>query len=228
LKAVYDTYEAEARRCLEANLVAPAHDFNLKCSFLFNVMDTRGAIGVTERAHYFRRMRNIARQISEAYVEQRQRLEYPFLDDEVPVSQKTHQPQPSTEVRQAGPQTFVLEIGSEELPDGDLTSAVKQLRARVPELLESLRLGCGRIEVRGTPRRLAVIVHKLEPRQSDLEMEAKGPPADRAFDPDGNPTKAALGFARSKGIDPADLKIVTVGGGRYVAASVREEGQPAV
>ena len=228
LKAVYDTYEDEARRCLEANLVAPAHDFNLKCSFLFNVMDTRGAIGVTERAHYFRRMRNVARQISEAYVEQRQRLEYPFLDDEIPTNEKIRKPQPATEVRQADAQTFVLEIGSEELPDGDLTSAVKQLRAKVPTLLESLRLAYNRIEVRGTPRRLAVIVHKLEPRQTDLEMEAKGPPADRAFDADGNPTKAALGFARSKGVDPTDLKIITQGGGRYVAALVREEGQSAI
>ncbi len=228
LKAVYDTYEAEARRCLEASLVAPAHDFNLKCSFLFNVMDTRGAIGVTERAHYFRRMRNVARQISEAYVEQRQRLEYPFLDDEIPISEKTHKPQSASEVRQAAAQTFVLEIGSEELPDGDLTSAVKQLRAKVPALLESLRLNYKRIEVRGTPRRLAVIVHKLEPRQTDLEMEAKGPPADRAFDADGNPTKAALGFARSKGVDPSDLKIVTEGKRRYVVALVREEGQPTI
>jgi glycyl-tRNA synthetase len=228
LKAVYDTYENEARRCLEAHLVMPAHDFNLKCSFLFNVMDTRGAIGVTERAHYFGRMRRIARQIAEAYVEQRQRLEYPFLDDEVPVSKKVHQPEPAAEARGAAPQTFVLEIGSEELPDGDLSSAVKQLRASVPQLLEDLRLSYNRVEVRGTPRRLAVIVHQLEPRQSDLEMEAKGPPADRAFDADGNPTKAALGFARSKGIDPAELKIVSEGERRYVAALVREEGQPAV
>src|SRR5215813_9498699 len=61
LKAVYDTYEREAKRCLEAHLVFPAHDYNLKCSHLFNVLDTRGAIGVTERANYFRRMRNVAR-----------------------------------------------------------------------------------------------------------------------------------------------------------------------
>src|SRR5437762_9710576 len=56
LKAVYDTYEREAKRCLEAQLVFPAHDYNLQCSHLFNVLDTRGAIGVTERANYFRRM----------------------------------------------------------------------------------------------------------------------------------------------------------------------------
>ena len=82
LKEVYDSYENEAKRCLEADLVAPAHDFNLKCSFIFNVMDTRGAIGVTERANYFRRMRGVAREVADHYLQQRQRLEYPFLDNE--------------------------------------------------------------------------------------------------------------------------------------------------
>ena len=74
LKAVYDTYEGEARRCLAAELAAPAHDYNLKCSHLFNVLDTRGAIGVTERANYFRRMRNVARDISTLYAAQREQL----------------------------------------------------------------------------------------------------------------------------------------------------------
>ena len=78
LKMIYDTYEREANRCLDAGLVAPAHDYNLKCSQLFNVLDTRGAVGVTERANYFGRMRRVANKVSATYVEQRQRLEYPF------------------------------------------------------------------------------------------------------------------------------------------------------
>ena len=79
LKSIYDTYEREALRCLEAGLVAPAHDYNLKCSQLFNVLDTRGAIGVTERAAYFGRMRRVANKVSTAYVEQRQRLELSLI-----------------------------------------------------------------------------------------------------------------------------------------------------
>ena len=124
------------------------------------------------------------------------------------------------------PQTFVLEIGSEELPVDDLNSAIKQLETLVPELLDNLRLDYGRVEVFGTPRRLAVLVHQLEGRQRDLETEAKGPPADRAFDADGNPTKAAMGFARGKGVSLEDLKIVEDGEKRYVAAVVREMGRP--
>ncbi len=228
LKKIYDLYESEAIQSLDLGLVAPAHDFNLKCSWLFNVLDARGAIGVTERANYFRRMRSVARKVSKAYLEQRQRLEYPFLENEqwqqatAEVVEEFGIPAPFET-----PQTFVLEIGSEELPAEDLSSARRQLRTNVPQFLNELRLGYDRIEVRATPRRLAVIVHQLANYQSDLEMEVKGPPADRAFDSQGQPTKAALGFARSKGLSPSALKIVTEGDRRYVSAIVREEGLPA-
>ena len=56
-----------------------------------------------------------------------------------------------------------------------------------------------------TPRRVVVIAKNVAPRQDDEEFVAKGPPAERAFDADGNPTKAAQGFARGKGVDVADL-----------------------
>ena len=228
IRQVYDTYEREAQRCIDAGLVIPAHDYNLKCSHLFNVLDTRGAIGVTERANYFRRMRNAARQVSELYLAQRQRLEYPFMEawpgEAVEVLPR---PAVQTIADVEGPQTFLLEIGSEELPVGDLAAAMQQLRTAVPEMLDHLRLSYDRIEVEGTPRRLAVLVYRLATRQSDLETEAKGPPADRAFDAGGNPTQAALGFARSRGVDVADLRITEEGDKRYVTAVVREEGRPA-
>jgi glycyl-tRNA synthetase len=228
LRAVYDTYENEVHRCLEAGLVIPAHDYNLKCSHLFNVMDTRGAIGVTERANYFRRMRNLARRVSELYLEQRQRLEYPLLNNER--WQTPALPAPDGERIQLAqieqPQTFLLEIGSEELPARDLETALAHLETAVPAFLADLRLDYERIEIHGTPRRLAVMVHRLAGRQASLETEVKGPPADRAFDADGRPTKAAEGFARSRGVDVADLHIVEEAGRRYAAAVVREEGQP--
>jgi glycyl-tRNA synthetase len=229
LTSIYDTYEKEALRCLEAGLVVPAHDYNLKCSHLFNVLDTRGAIGVTERANYFQRMRKVARQVSEAYIEQRQRLEYPLFD--VPGWQTAavgvEAVKPVITPNET-PQAFALEIGSEELPAGDLSSAINQLRVMVPEFLDKLRLGYERVSVDGTPRRLAVIVDGLQPRQEDLETVAKGPPANRAFDAEGRPTKAAEGFARSRGVSIEALKIVEENGGRYVTAVVREAGRPAV
>lgn len=227
LNQVYDLYESEALQSLEAGLVAPAHDFNLKCSWLFNVLDTRGAVGVTERANYFRRMRSVARKVSEAYLEQRQRLEYPFMDtDQWQTTEMPAAEDPGDLVPYEVSQMFVLEIGSEELPTEDLNSARRQLRAKVPQLLDELRLQYDRVSVKATPRRLAVIVHQLAPYQSDLEMEVKGPPAERAFDSEGKPTKAATGFARSKGVSTSALRIISEGDRRYVVTTVRESGLP--
>jgi glycyl-tRNA synthetase len=227
IRQIYDTYEREAKRCIEAGLVIPAHDYNLKCSHLFNILDTRGAVGVTERANYFRRMRGLARQVSELYVAQRESLGFPLLNGDrepvVPIS-RPQQVEPTTATT---PQTFVLEIGSEELPVSDLDAALKQLATAVPTLLKNARLSYDRIDIDGTPRRLVVQVHGLAGRQPDLESVAKGPPADRAFDADGKPTQAAIGFARGKGVDVADLQIVTEGDKRYISAVVREDGRSA-
>jgi len=66
LRQMYDLFEAEARACLEQGLVLPAHDYVLKCSHTFNVLDTRGAIGVTERQAFFGRMRELSRRVADA------------------------------------------------------------------------------------------------------------------------------------------------------------------
>jgi glycyl-tRNA synthetase len=173
-------------------------------------------------------MRRVARQVAETYLEQRQRLEYPFLDNDQWRSgePKTAEAYPLP-VEYETPQTFVLEIGSEELPVGDLTAAIRQIKVAVPKLFKTLRLEYERIKVQGTPRRVAIIAHKVASHQSDLDTEVKGPPADRAFDADGKPSKAALGFARSKGINPDELRVVVEGDRRYAAAIVREKGRSA-
>ncbi|MEJ2699066.1 MAG: glycine--tRNA ligase subunit alpha, partial [Desulfuromonadales bacterium] len=66
-------------RVAEKNLVFPAYDFVLKSSHAFNLLDARGAISVTERAHYIGRVRNLARLCAEGYVAMRERLGYPLL-----------------------------------------------------------------------------------------------------------------------------------------------------
>jgi glycyl-tRNA synthetase len=102
----------------------------------------------------------------------------------------------------------------------------------VPNLLDELRLTYGKIDIEGTPRRLVVIVDGLCSRQPDLEQVVKGPPANRAYDAYdaatgtvGNPTRAGEGFARSKGVDVADLQVRDMDGGHYVVAVVRQEGR---
>ncbi len=244
MRKLYDLQEAEARACLAQGLVLPAYDYILKCSHTFNILDVRGAIGVTERQAFFARMRDLARKVSELYLEQRQQMEYPFLKESEQAlrqsgTQATSQqggsnnhsvwPNPDSQVpNYQAPNPFLLEIGTEELPVGDLDTALVQLKERVPALLADLRLEHGAVKVYGTPRRLVVTVDELAPRQADLEELVKGPPANRAFDALGQPTKAAEGFARSKGVAVSDLEVREVDGGSYVVAAVRQVGRTAV
>ncbi|BAJ62907.1 glycine--tRNA ligase subunit beta [Anaerolinea thermophila] len=223
---MYNLYEAEANAALEQGLVLPAHDYVLKCSHTFNVLDTRGAVGVTERQALFGRMRDLARRIAVAYVEQRERLGFPWLKEGAVPQADTVSLAVSGTVSQ--PDLFLLEIGTEELPAADLQSALEQLREKVPALLDELRLSHGEVKVMGTPRRLAVLVENLSPAQPDRTTVVKGPPAARAFDAQGQPTKAAEGFARSRGLDVSALKVQEIDGGQYVVAEVFEKGRSAV
>jgi glycyl-tRNA synthetase len=227
LRQMYALFEAEANACLEQGLVLPAHDYVLKCSHTFNVLDTRGAVGVTERQALFGRMRDLSRRIAEAYVDQRQRLEFPWLEEQESKQINAAAAQDPAAPAADAPAPLLFEIGTEELPVADLASAEEQLRARLPVLLNELRLAHGAVQVFATPRRLVVYVEGLDPVQTDLEQLIKGPPAERAFGPDGLPTKAAEGFARSKGIALSDLQVREIDGGRYVAAVVHQKGRPA-
>jgi glycyl-tRNA synthetase len=97
----------------------------------------------------------------------------------------------------------------------------------VPALLKELRLEHGEARVLGTPRRLVVYIRDVASRSKDLEQVVKGPPAARAFDALGQPTQAAEGFARGKGVAVSELEVREMDGGKYVVATVREAGRPA-
>jgi len=227
LYEMYDLYEKEANLALEQGLVLPAHDYILKCSHTFNVLDTRGAVGVTERQALFGRMRELSRRTSEAYIAQREALGFPWLNKPVaasPASISNQQPELPAAAKSAEPADFLLEIGTEELPAADLENAYQQLQNLVPEMLSGLRLEFKDFKVHATPRRLAVHVSQLAGKQVEVTQEIKGPPADRAYDKDGNLTPAALGFARSKGVDAKDLTVKEVDGGKYLTAVVHQPG----
>jgi len=227
LKTVFDTYEREYANALEGDALIAAYDYVLKCSHLFNVLDTRGAIGVTERANYFRRMREMTRTIAKEYVAGREALGHPLMKMAdrwrgAPAQGTGEMPPPPTEAADV-----LIEIGVEEMPADDVTAALEQAKAAAPALFDELRLAHAGLEVYATPRRIVVIAREAAPRQADEESIAKGPPADRAYDADGQPTRAAQGFARGKGVDVADLRVQGIDGGRYVTALVRSEGRPA-
>ena len=225
LRTMYDEFEAEANACLDAGLVFPAHDYILKCSHTFNLLDGRGAVGVTERAALFGRMRELARRVTDLYLEEREEAGFPWrsrwqvaLPEELAV-------EPGTAPSEPAP--FLLEIGTEELPAKDLTSALSQLEQGARTMLEENRLHYQKIKTLGTPRRLVLYVEGLAPAQEERTTLEKGPPVDRAFDADGKPTKAAQGFARSKGVSLDALKQQEIDGGVYVVAEVQESSEPA-
>jgi glycyl-tRNA synthetase len=224
LQLLYDAYEAEARRAIGAGLVQPAYDYVLKCSHVFNLLDARGAVGVTERAALFGRTRQLTADVAAEYLEQRSQAGHPLM------GRFTVPPRRAIESKggraATKPADFVLEVGTEELPPADAAAAMEQLARAVPISLEAARLQHAAVEVLGTPRRLVVFIRDLAPRQADTEARVKGPPADRAYDSEGALAQAGLGFARSKGLDPSDLTVEEMDGGRYVVAVVRQAGHP--
>ncbi|MGI6046234.1 MAG: glycine--tRNA ligase subunit beta [Eggerthellaceae bacterium] len=115
--------------------------------------------------------------------------------------------------------TLAFEIGTEEIPAFDLHSATQQLEALVPKLFDDLRIPHGEVQIYTTPRRLISIVENLGEKTEALDEEFRGPAAKIAFDEDGNPTKAAIGFARGKGLTVDDLELRDVKGTNYVFAT---------
>ena len=123
--------------------------------------------------------------------------------------------------------TFLLEIGTEELPADFVRQALDQLQERVGRDLRDSRLDHGDVQVNGTPRRLVVRVDGLADRQPDLDEERKGPPVAQAFK-DGVPGPAAIGFAKRCSVDPSQLEVRETPKGDCVFASVRTAGQDSV
>ena len=123
--------------------------------------------------------------------------------------------------------TFLLEIGTEELPADFARLALPQLEQRVRSDLAEQRLGHGLIHCTSTPRRLALRVEELPANAADLEEDRKGPPAGQAFK-DGMPTQAAIGFAKRCGIEPAALEVRDTPKGPFVFARVLEQGRSSV
>ena len=82
LLSLFDTFESEAHRLLDVELILPAYDYCLKCSHTFNLLDARKAISVAERTRYIGRIRNIARKVAEKFVAQREKMGYPLMKKE--------------------------------------------------------------------------------------------------------------------------------------------------
>lgn len=120
---------------------------------------------------------------------------------------------------------LIFEIGCEEIPARFMTATLEQIKTTFLGRCKDARITLSAPRMLGTPRRLTMIVDTVQPLQADLEEERTGPPEKAAYR-DGQPTKAAEGFARGQGVSVDDLYLVDTPKGKYLAAKVFEKGLP--
>ena len=121
---------------------------------------------------------------------------------------------------------LLFEIGTEEIPAGFLSKAVVDMEEMIRKALSEKRIAFEGIRCLATPRRLVLHIADLAPKQDDQVVEKMGPAKKAAFDENGQPTKAALGFARGQGLEVSQLETVTTDKGEYLCARKTIAGQP--
>lgn len=120
--------------------------------------------------------------------------------------------------------SLLLEIGTEEIPARFLPSAINMLRDDAISIFNEHSIGFSDVRTYATPRRLVLLTKGMPAMQRDRVKEVFGPPRRAAFDEDGNPTRAAIGFANSQGVEVSDLVIKHRDRGEYIVAVVRQKG----
>jgi glycyl-tRNA synthetase beta chain len=119
---------------------------------------------------------------------------------------------------------FLLEIGVEEMPSAFMGRSLTDLKNIAVQKLQEQRINYASVDTLGTPRRLVLHIKGLEENQDDALTENKGPKKSSAFDPDGSPSKAAMGFARGQGVEVSSLEVREIAGVEYVFAIKKEVG----
>ncbi len=256
---LFERYEAEAKRLIGLRLPVPAYSYVLKCSHAFNILDARGAVSPTERARSFGRMRRLAHQAAELWVQRREEEGFPLgrwqppapaMDEraessgaggggEAPAGGGGDAPAGGGAEAPAGAggggvggehggSVLAFEIGTEEMPAGEVPLAARSVREALRSKLAVTRLTHGDITVQSSPRRIVARVEAVAAKEEDAVETRRGPKRSLAFDAEGRPTPAASGFARANGISVDDLAVVDVNGVQYVAVSRQVAGRPAV
>jgi glycyl-tRNA synthetase beta chain len=123
---------------------------------------------------------------------------------------------------------LLLEIGAEEIPAGFVPQALIDLERIAQRELEASRVDFEGIRTFGTPRRLVLVIEAVSEKQRDEESKKIGPSKQAAFDAKGNPTKAAIGFAKGQSVPVESLTLVQTEKGEYVCAVRKEQGKPTV
>jgi len=208
-------FQASERLAAEG-LALPAYEKVIATSHTFNLLDARGAISVAERAQFIRRIRERAVATAQVWLEHGAAA--------IAIGRPARAKPPATPLpTDLGPGELFVEVRCEELPASYIRPALAALEMAVLGLIEGVDHGA--VQVWATPRRLAVAVAGVASARPVVTRTVAGPPAERAFDEDGAPTKAATGFARGKGVPVEALTVVDGPRGKVVAVEVTEGGE---
>jgi glycyl-tRNA synthetase len=212
----FEDFEKEARALIKEKFPVPAYDFVIKCSHAFNMLDARGVISVTERTGYIARIRELARQVAELYIESRQAQGFPLLgrfpkDDDTAKGTVPPIPEALLNDNTGSREDFVLEIGSEELPASFVPIGCRNLEKEIRQFLDKEAIPYESIDMHGTPRRITAYVRGLALSKPSQKTEKRGPAADQAFNTDGSLKPAGEGFFRSLGKETLSLQAIREG-----------------
>jgi glycyl-tRNA synthetase len=210
----FEDFENEAKTLIKDGFPIPAYDFVLKASHAFNILDARGVISVTERTGYISRIRDLARQVAEAYLKSREEQGFPLLK-RYPIKQEESTPHHDLQfsetllnVHPDEAENFLLEIGSQELPAVFVPIGSANLEKSIRALLEKEEIAYEGITSYSTPRRLAIYIHQLAKGKPSQAIEKKGPPLEQVYTEHGQLKVAGEGFFRSLGMAAPQLEAI--------------------
>ncbi|MBN2690220.1 MAG: glycine--tRNA ligase subunit beta [Gammaproteobacteria bacterium] len=224
----FDAFENDANKLIKNNLPIPAYEMVLKASHTFNLLDARQAISVMERQNYILRVRTLAKAVAETYYKIREEMGFPMGDANVEgagvmrsrIKPGMTLPSPGMTLPSPGmitsTQDLLIEIGTEELPPMDIEKLADSLSSELLSALDQQQFAHGETKTYATPRRLAVLIKDLNAVPPAKTIEKRGPSISAAYDEDGNPTKAALGFAKSCNTEFSSLKTVKTDKGEWL------------
>ena len=228
----FNACEIGCKSLTELNLPLPAYEQVLRASHVFNLLDARRTIGVTERAVYIGRVRALARKVAQCYYESREAKAFPRhrASSIVPSTNQPGDASPDDPAETGQSAPLLLELGTEELPPRAVSELGEVLERELKHKLLEVGLITS-IEVNSkwyaTPRRLAVSIETVLARREDIEKLRRGPALARAFEKDGTPTKAAEGFARGCNVTVDALETLEFDNGQFLAYRYTDYGKSA-
>jgi glycyl-tRNA synthetase len=214
-----DGYEKRSSKHDRRFPLLAAYDHCLKCSHLFNLLDSRGVISTTERAQLIGRIRQIACRVAVDFLAQQA---------ESGSAAAIARGRAMKTIKAKTTADFLFEIGCEEIPAGMLPGAMKELQVILEKYLTAHNLTHGSpIEVFAAPRRLVASCANLRLKQPDETKEITGPPKSVSYDASGKPTKAAESFAQKMNLPVDELVTISTPKGDYLSAKQVILGRPA-